>query len=164
MNDTPPIAVISGKPTITQLQANQLVFLAGVKAEQEARAGGIAQDDSTALLDAGNGGVKIAGITFPPIHGGFMLMMSRVNEFATQRSSLATEMGSLGALAFILKEPRLAWDMLRNPDAALLFEETITEFAMGFTLADCRQIGDWIKREMDRLNQKGDEVGKPTAA
>ena len=167
MNDpqTPlPAAITSGKPTITQLQANQLVFLAGVKAEQAAKEGGMPADDAGALLDAANGGIKVAGIVFPPIHGAFMLMMGRVQDFAEKRSMLGTEMGSVGALAFILKEPKLAWDMLREPDAALLFEETVTEFAMQFTLADLMKISEWIKREMARLNQKGDDAGKPAAA
>jgi|GEM_PF-2667416 len=157
MSDTPT------KPTITQLQANQLIFAAGIKAEQEARAAGMAGDDATALLDAASGGVVIGGVQFPPIHGGFMLMMGRVAEFATTRSMLGTEMGNMGALAFILKNPKLAWDMLRNADAALLFEETVTEFAMAFTLAQLVEIGGWIEREMKRLNTKGDEAGKPSA-
>jgi len=164
MSDTPTPAVTSGKPTITQLEANQLIFLAGVKAEQEAKANGLAADDAATLLDAAGGGVTVAGITFPPIHGAFMLMMGRVADFAEKRGMLGTEMGNMGALALILKEPKLAWDMLRNADAALLFEETVTEFVMGFTLTELLKIGDWIKREMDRLNTKGDDAGKPLAA
>jgi len=159
MNDTPPT-----KPTITQLQANQLVFLAGVKAEQAARSHGTAPDDAAALLDAASGGVKIAGIVFPPIHGGFMLMMGRVNEFAESRKMLDTEMGNMAALAFILKNPELAWTMLKTADAALLFEETVTEFAMHFTLPDLLQIGKWIEAEMQRLKDKGDDAGKSSVA
>ena len=152
------------KPTITQLQANQLIFAAGVKAEQEARASGMAAEDSSTLLDAASGGVIIGGVTFPPIHGGFMLMMGRVAEFAEKRTMLGTEMGNMGALAFILKNPKLAWDMLRTADAALLFEETVTEFTMAFTLEQLMAVGDWIKREMERLNTKGEQAGKPPAA
>jgi len=163
MSDTPTPAA-NAKPTITQLEANQLVFLAGVKAEQEAKAGGLAAEDSATLLDAAGGGVTIASITFPPIHGAFMLMMGRVADFAEKRSMLGTEMGNMGALAFILKEPKLAWDMLRHADAALLFEETVTEFAMRFTFADLKLVGEWIEREMKRLSAKGDDAGKPLAA
>jgi len=164
MTDTATPPITTGKPTITQLQANQLVFAAGVKAEQEARAAGMASEDAAALLDAASGGVIIGGIQFPPIHGGFMLMMGRVEEFAKQRGMLGTEMGNMGALAFILKNPKLAWDMLRNAEAALLFEETVTEFVMCFTMAELIEVGDWIKREMERLNTKGGEAGKPSAA
>ena len=160
MNSTPTTPT---KPTITQLQANQLIFAAGIKAEQEARANGMAGEDAAALLDAASGGVIIGGVTFPPIHGGFMLMMGRVAEFAKTRTMLGTEMGNMGALAFILKEPKLAWDMLRHVDAALLFEETVTEFAMAFTLEQLVAVGRWIEREMKRLNTKGDEAGKPAA-
>lgn len=148
------------KPTITQLQANQLAFLAGVKAEQAAKEQGVAPDDAAALLDAATGGVKIAGITFPPIHAGFMLMMGRVEEFAEKRKMLGTEMGNMAALAFILKSPDLAWLMLRTPEAALLFEETVTEFAMAFTMGDLMLVGKWIEAEMTRLKSKGDEPGK----
>lgn len=157
MNDTPP------KPTIAQLQANQLAFLAGMKAEKAAKEQGVAPDDAAALLDAASGGVKIAGITFPPIHGGFMLMMGRVEDFAEQRKMLGTEMGNMGALAFILKNPELAWSMLKNPEAALLFEETVTEFTMHFTLPDLLKIGKWIEAEMKRLNDKGEDAGKSSA-
>lgn len=152
------------KPTITQLQANQLVFIAGVKAEQAAREQGVAGEDAATLLDAASGGVKIAGVTFPPIHGGFMLMMGRVEEFAETRKMLGTEMGNMGALAFILKNPELAWSMLKTPEAALLFEETVTEFAMNFTLPDLMQIGKWIEKEMHRLKEKGEDAGKSSAA
>ncbi len=148
------------KPTITQLQANQLIFLAGAKAEAAAKEQGIAPDDAAALLDAASGGIKVAGMRFPPIHGAFMLMMSRVADFAETRQMLGTEMGHMGALAFILKAPQLAWEMLKTPEAALLFEETVTEFAMQFTLADLVKVGDWIKREMERLTTKGDDAGK----
>jgi len=69
----------------------------------------------------------------------------------------------MGALGFILKEPTLAWSMLKHADAAeaaMLFEETVTEFAMQFTLTEFKALSVWIGSEMERMNSKGEEAGK----
>lgn len=156
MNDTPTPT----KPTLTELQAKELIFLAGVLAEQAAAAQGIAPDDAAALLDAASGGTRISGVRFPPIHAGFMLMLGRVEEFAKERAMLGTDFGNMAALAFVLKEPELAWAMLQNEQAAKLFEETVTGFAMRFTLADLKAIADWVAKEMARFSEKGETAGK----
>lgn len=149
------------RPTLTQLEANQLVFLAGVKAEREAKAQGLSAEDGATLLDAATGGVVIGGIKFPPIHGAFMLMLERAEEFAETRKALGSDFGNMASLAFILKDPELAWGMLRNPNAAELFEDTVTSFALSLTLNELKEVADWIGREMKRFSSQGaDTPGK----
>lgn len=161
MNENPTSpAVASGKPTITELQAKELIFRAGVAAEQAAGAQGISHGDAATLLDAASGGTRIAGIVFPPIHAAFMLMLGRVEEFAKERANLGTDFGNMAALAFVLKNPALAWEMLQNDEAAKLFEDTVTTFAMKFTLADLKEISNWVAKEMHRFSEKGETTGK----
>lgn len=156
MSDTTP----TNKPTITQLQANQLAFLAGARAEQAAKTQGISSHDAEILLDAASGGFTVAGMAFPPIHGGFMLLLGKVEELATARPLLGSEMGNLAALAFILKEPELAWSMIKDSEAAGLFEETVTEFSMRFTFAQMTALMRWVGKEMARMKDSGDSAGK----
>jgi hypothetical protein len=151
------------KPTITELDANRLVFLAGVKAEKEAAAAGVSPDESSTLLNAGAGGRVIGGITFPPIHAAYQLMLHRVGELAEKRQALGSPMGSMAALAFLLKEPQLAWRLLQAEDGGQLFDETVTEFAMALTMKDLAKVAEWIKEESDRLNP-ADDAGKPASA
>jgi hypothetical protein len=140
------------RPTLTQLEANQLVFLAGVKAEREAKAQGLSPEDGATLLDAASGGVVIGGLKFPPIHGAFMLMLERAEAFAEKRKVLKSDFGDMASLAFILKNPELAWGMLRNESAAELYEETVTSFALNLTLDDLKAVADWVGREMKRFS------------
>lgn len=150
------------KPTLTELQANQLVFLAGVKAEKEAAAKGLSAEESASLLDAASGGRVIAGIVFPPIHAAYQLMLHRVSELAEKRQSLGSPMGSMGALAFLLKNPELAWQIIQADDEGALFEKTVIEFAMHLTMADLAKVAAWIKEESDKLSP--DDAGNAPSA
>jgi hypothetical protein len=152
------------RPTITQLEANWQVHLAGMRAEAIARQQGVSEEEGSTLLDAAGGGCTIKGFKFPPVHGGFMLMLSRVEEFAKKKPILGSDMGNIAALAFILGCPEHAWAMLRNADAVDLFEEAVTEFAMQFNITDLKQIVAWTTKELQRLKETGDDAGKPPAA
>lgn len=152
----------SPKPTITELEANWNVHLAGLRAEQEARKKGMSTLDGITLLDAAVGGKIIGGILFPPIHAAFMLMMAQVEPLAANNPALDTEMGNMAALALILHSPDKAWPMLREGHAAL-FAVAVTEFAMQFDLADLKELTAWINEEMTKLNSKGEAAGKSPA-
>ena len=144
------------RPTLTQLEANQLVFLAGVKAERDAKAQGLSAEDGATLLDAASGGVIIGGLKFPPIHGAFMLMMDRAAAFAEKRRGLSSDFGDMASLAFILKNPELAWEMLRNDAAAEIYEETVTRFALHLSLDDLKSVADWVACEMKRFSSQAE--------
>lgn len=150
------------KPTLTELQANQLVFLAGVKAEQEAAAQGVSRDESASLLNAAAGGRVIAGMVFPPIHAAYQLMLHRVSEIAEKRQALGSPMGSMAALAFVLKSPELAWELIEADDEGALLEKTVTRFSMGMTMADLAKVAAWIKEESDKLSP--DHAGNAPSA
>lgn len=154
------------KPTITQLQANWQIHIAGIQAEKAAREQGAAPGEIATLLDAASGGIIVAGLVFPPIHSAFMLMLSKVEALTKTKPALATEMNNLAALALILHSPRQAWAMLRDStaEAADLFEAAVIEFAMQLTLADLRALMAWVATEMERLKDQGENAGKPSAA
>lgn len=154
---------MSQKPTLTEIEANWNIHYAGLKAEQEARARGVTDDQAATLLDAGVGGRIVAGIQFPPIHAGYMLMMSSVEKMSKNEPVLATEMGHLAALAFILHSPERAWTMIKLGDAAF-FADAITEFSMLFTLGQLKELMSWVGEEGRRLSEQGEDAGKPSAA
>ncbi|WP_395737464.1 hypothetical protein [Prosthecobacter sp.] len=166
MNETTLSAAAETKPEISQLEANQRAFLAGIKAEQEARARGVASEDAATLLDAAVGGVVIAGIGFPPIHPAFILMQDRLAEFAKVKTILNHPSADCAATAFILKNPELAWNILKRkePEAVELFYETVTEFGMSFTTADFKKLFEWVALENQRMLASGDAAGKSSAA
>lgn len=140
------------KVTITELQANQLVFLAGVKAEQEAAKSGIAPEESSTLLRAAVGGKAIGGVVFPPIHAAFQMLVERVNDLTTQRRGLGSPMGQMAAMAFLLKEPEMAWQMIDAEDQGKLFEDTVIRFGLKLTLTDLKHVAEWIASEMKALS------------
>jgi hypothetical protein len=150
------------KPTISQLEANRLAFLAGIAAEKEAKAKGVGDEDAATLLDAAVGGCVIAGILFPPIHPAFVLMQDRLEAFAKVKPIMNHPSADCAATAFMLKEPKLAWEMLKSKeaDAVELFYETITEFGMEFTTADFQKLFAWVKLESERMQSGGEEAGK----
>lgn len=150
------------KPEISQLEANRRAFLAGVEAEKEARAQGVASADAETLLDAGAGGILIAGIVFPPIHPAFVLMQDRLAAFAKQKTILNHPSADCAATAFILKEPKLAWAMLksREPEAVEMFYETITDFGMQFSVQDFKKLFEWVALESSRMQSGGEDAGK----
>ncbi len=159
---------MSDKPTLSQLEANWHTHLAGLKAEKQARAQGMNPSDGEALLDAAAGGRIIGKVKFPPIHGGFMMMLAKANGIAKKmpemaNESMSTEMGHLGALALILHSPELAWSMMKQPEGEQLFADAVIEFAMQFTLPDLRSLIEWIAEDMQRLQRGGDSAGKPGA-
>ena len=166
---TTPIEITLGSPQlpeISQLEANRLAFLAGVQAEKEARARGIGEGEAATLLDAASGGIIIAGIEFPPIHPAFVLMQDRLAAFAAKKQILNYPAADCAATAFILKNPKLAWDMLRtvSDDAVEQFYLTITEFGMKFTTDDFKKLFAWVALESQRMHSTGEDAGKSSAA
>lgn len=158
----------SAKAPLSEIEANWYTHLAGIQAEKEARELGVTQSDGESLLDAACGGRIIGGIKFPPIHGGFMMMLGKAQKIAEKypemaNESMGTEMGHLGALAFILHAPELAWTMLKRPDCEPLFVEAVIELSMKFGLVQLREIVEWIAEDMSRLQRGGDSAGKPAA-
>lgn len=151
------------KPTLSEVEVNWNIHFAGLKAEQEARAAGVTDDQASTLLDAAAGGRIVAGLRFPPIHAGYMLMMSRVERLAKTEPALASDMGNLASLAFILHSPELAWTMLKFGDAQF-FADAITEFSTRFTLDQLKDLMSWVGEEGRRLAEHGDDAGKPSAA
>ncbi len=165
MNDTTP-DTNQAKPEISQLEANRLAFLAGVQAEQEARAKGIGEAEAATLMDAAVGGMVIAGILFPPIHPAFVLMQDRLATFAAQKPIMNHASADCASTAFMLKEPKLAWALLndKTEGAAERFYETIVEFGMRFTSKDFKQLFAWVALESERMNSGGEDAGKSSAA
>lgn len=153
-------------PEISQLEANRLAFLAGVQAEKEARAKGIGEGEAETLLDAASGGIIIGGIEFPPIHPAFVLMQDRLAAFAAKKTILNNSAADCAATAFMLKNPKLAWDMLRTvtDDAVEQFYLTITEFGMSFTTDDFKKLFAWVALESQRMHSTGEDAGKSSAA
>jgi len=165
MSDT-PAPETSPKPEISQLEANRQAFLAGVTAEREARARGVAAEDAATLLDAAAGGIVIAGITFPPLHPAFILMQDRLRLFAEKKQILNHPSADCAATAFILKDPVAAWAMLNSKaaDAVEVFYETITEFGLTFTARDFKRLFEWVALESARMHNGGEDAGKSQAA
>lgn len=167
MNDTTPQNSTDTKPEISQLEANRRAFLAGVQAEREARAQGVAPDDAATLLDAASGGCLIAGVVFPPIHPAFVLMQDRLQFFAGRKSILGHPSADAASSAFILKNPQLAWQMLQRSDDEAIeqFYLAVTEFGMSFTTQDFKKLFEWVAQEGRRMLATGDDAeGKPVAA
>jgi hypothetical protein len=162
MNDTPSEA----RPEISQLEANRLIFLAGIAAEKEAQAQGVASGDAATLLDAAVGGKIIAGIVFPPIHPAFILMQDKLQAFAKQKPIMNSSAADCAATAFMLKNPKLAWSMLssKSPEAVEVFYETITEFGMEFSAEDFKALFAWVAEESARMQSGGEDAGKSAAA
>jgi hypothetical protein len=163
--NTPEIKITLGSvslPEISQLEANRLAFLAGVAGEKAARAQGIGAGEAATLLDAATGGILIAGIVFPPIHPAFILMQDRLSAFAAKKPILNHPSADCAATAFILKNPELAWSMLRrnDDDAVEQFYLTITEFGLHFTTADFKELFAWVALESQRMQSGGDDAGK----
>lgn len=156
-----PIGTVT-LPEISQLEANRLAFLAGVAAEQEARARGVGESEAETLLDAAVGGTVIGGIVFPPIHPAFILMQDRLTAFAAKKPILNHPSADCAATAFILKNPKLAWDMLRvvSDEAVEQFYLTIVEFGMHFTTADFKALFAWVALESQRMQSGGEDAGK----
>lgn len=163
MNDSPSPETV--KPVITQLEANRLAFLAGAAAEKEARAKGVSEGDAATLLDSAAGGVIIGGILFPPLHPAFVLMQDRMIKFAEKMPILNHPSADCAATAFILKEPKLAWQMLRSdaPEAVEQWYLTVTEFGLNFTASDFKQLFEWVRLESQRMQQGGEDAGKSSA-
>lgn len=151
------------KPTISELEANWNIHLAGLRAEKEAREKGVTEDQASTLMDAAAGGRVVAGVLFPPITAAYMLMLNRVEELAKTEPVLGTEMGNLAALALILHSPEKAWALIRS-GSPQLFADAVTEFAMLFTLAQLKELMSWVGEESKRLAEHGDDAGKPSAA
>ena len=162
MNDLSQTPGAVTLPEISQLEANRLAFLAGVAAEKEARAKGIGDGEAATLLDAACGGIVIAGVMFPPIHPAFVLMQDRLAAFAAKKPILNHAAADCAATAFLLKNPKLAWDMLRTvtDDAVEQFFLTITEFGLSFTTADFKKLFAWVSLESQRMHSTGEDAGK----
>lgn len=161
MNDTSP-TLEPTKPVITQREANQMAFNAGVAAEQAARSQGVSGDDAATLLDAASGGTVIAGVKFPPLMPAFVLMQDRLQAFAKAKPILDHPSADCASTAFILHDPKRAWAMLRSkePDAVEQFYEAVIEFGLQFTTDDFRKLFDWIAAEMRRMQSVGETSGK----
>jgi len=166
MSNTSSTPAAEARPEISQLEANRLAFLAGVAAEQEARARGIGDEEAATLLDAAAGGKIIGGILFPPIHPAFILMQDRLAAFAAKKPILNYPAADCAATAFILKNPKLAWEMLRTAtdDVVEQFYLTITEFGMQFTTDDFKKLFAWVALEGQRMHSTGEDAGKSEAA
>ena len=163
MNATPETTPVpEPKPEISQLEANRRAFLAGAAAEKEARARGIGEDEAATLLDAASGGMIIGGIEFPPIHPAFILMQDRLAAFAEQKKILNHPSADCAATAFMLKEPKLAWAMLKDSTEGAVerFYETILEFGLHFSSADFKKLFEWVALEGQRMQSGGEDAGK----
>jgi len=150
------------KPTISELHANAAVHFAGQDAEQDALRHGISQVEADTLLDAATG-FTIKGVTFPPIHPAYLLMLGKIDKLAEQEPLLNTCGGKLVS-AFLVGQPKRARQLVQSGDAAA-FAEAVQEFMEPFDIADTLRIDAWLRGEFTRLNGAGDEAGKkPPAA
>ena len=150
------------KTPLPEIVANWNIHLAGLTAQKEARAKGITEGDSETLLNAAVGGKIIGGVTFPPIHAGFMLMMAKLAKMDKWTSLYTSELDNATALAFILQAPKIAWPLIRegHEDA---FIEAVIEFSMEFSMGDIQEAFAWVNVEMDRLKAQGEAASKSKA-
>lgn len=168
MNDTSPNSeprTENGeltKPVITQREANQMAFNAGVAAEQAAKSQGVGGEDAATLLDAASRGIVIAGVKFPPLMPAFVLMQDRLQAFAKAKPILDHPSADCAATAFILHDPKRAWAMLRSkePEAVEQFYEAVIDFGLQFTTDDYQRLFAWIGAELRRMQSGGESSGK----
>lgn len=156
MNDTP-----ADKPVISELQANAAVHLAGQQAEAEALANGMSRAEADMLLDAA-AGLTIKGVTFPPVHPAYLLMMGKLDKLAEKEPLLNTCGGKLVS-AFLVGQPKEAKRLIDAGDA-MAFTEAVQAFMEPFTIDDVKRIQRWIVNEFQRLNSAEGEAPKKQPA
>lgn len=147
----------AAKPPISELHANAAVHLAGQQAEAEANANGMSQTEADTLLD-GASGLTIKGVTFPPIHPAYLLMLGKIDKLAEKEPLLNTCEGKLVS-AFLVGRPKEAKQLVDAGDAAA-FAEAVCQFMAPFTIDDVKRIQGWIVNEFKRLNGAEDEAPK----
>lgn len=144
------------KPTITKKEANWQVHVAGLQAGKETESTGIDPATASHLLDAA-AGLTIAGVSFPPISAGFLMMLPLVEKLRTTCLSMSQEGGQLAALCFCLGQPDAAWQCLRQKDEGVSFEAASFAYANQFTLAQLRTLAQWMTVQMAALNEAGED-------
>jgi hypothetical protein len=147
---------MTDKPEITRKEANWQVHVAGLQASAQTEVSGIDPATASHLLDAGTG-LNLSGVTFPPIHSGFLMMLPLIESLRTTLVSLSQEGGQLAALAFCLGQPAAAWQTLRAKDNGASFEAASFDYAQQFTLRDLRQLAQWMTKQMAELNDAGED-------
>jgi len=147
----------SQKPVISELQANAAVHLAGQQAEQDAAANGISPTDAETLLDAATG-LTVKGVTFPPLHPGYILLLGKLDKLAGENPLLNAGNGKL-ASAYLIGKPREARELLRAGNVEA-FSDAVEAFTEPFDVSDILRIDAWIRGEFARLNGAEDEAPK----
>jgi hypothetical protein len=155
-DQTPTETVPTEKPVITKKEANWQVHVAGLKAGKETEGAGIDPATASHLLDAA-AGLTIAGVTFPPISAGFLMMLPLVEKLRTTCLSMSQEGGQLAALCFCLGQPDAAWQCLRQKDEGVSFEAASFAYANQFNLGELRTLAQWMTVQMAALNDAGED-------
>lgn len=154
MNETTPPAE---KPVISELAANAAVHLAGQQAEQATLSQGISPEEADTLLD-GAAGLTIKGVTFPPVHPAYLLMLGKIGKLA-EKEPLLNACGGKLVSAFLVGNPKVAKALIDSGDAAT-FAEAVHAFMEPFDIDDVKRIQRWIVKEFSRLNSAEDEAPK----
>lgn len=138
-------------------EANWHAHLAAMRAGNQAAQLGTTPADATALLDAASGGVIVANLRFPPIHAGFLLMLTWLGELKAKVVSLQSDSGSLMAIAYCLGMPDQAWAALRQKDDGARFEAEVFDFAKAIPLPALKALGAWVAEQMATMTAAEEE-------
>ncbi len=146
----------TGKPEITKLQADWHVHVAAIHAQTAAAKSGCDPESATALLDAGAGGLTIAGVTFPPLGASLVLALPLFGKLISKSELLQQDGCEMAAMALGLYDTPAFWRLLRAGDITKL-EEAVFDFMGRFTLGDLSRITAWINSEYKRLRGDAEE-------
>ena len=155
----------AAKPQMTQREANWHVHLAGMRASEQAEQLGTTPQDARALLNGAVGGKLVAGMKFPPIHGGFLLMLTFLGELKEKLTALKSDSGSLMAISYCLGMPDHAWESLQLDDGGsgvitrALWRDGIVVALEGQSLPApngavlaLKELGAWVAEQMAAMN------------
>lgn len=148
MEATPPAGA---KPVMPLREKNWHVHIAGQRAEETAKKSGIDPDTAANLLDAGNGGVMIGDVKFPPWHGALSLMLARLGDLRTKLAILRDTTSEMMAIAFCLAEPDAAWAGLRKDDGGKTFEDNVFQFGRKFSVDELREVMAWLAHQYQQM-------------
>lgn len=161
-----PPAPVTDKPSISELQANWHVYKAGLDAERKAMEEGPVEGDVAAtLLQAATGGKVIGNVTWPPIHGAFILLLPMLHKASQGHEMLSSDAGTVFVMAYALQHPVKAFELLQTGSAEerqMHLAREVFAFGAGFDLDELKQLNGWITAELGRLNAEAEakEVGK----
>ncbi|NBW10993.1 MAG: hypothetical protein EBR82_23480 [Caulobacteraceae bacterium] len=136
---------------------------AGFQATQEAKACGADPEGAEAILNAAAGGKTIGRHLIPPVHAGLMIMLGKLDAMLQRTPSLNNANGQLMGLTMGLVDPEGCWALLTRGDAEA-FEAACYEIGVKFTLAELRQVNDYINAEIQALQGEADDVEKKPQA